>query len=398
MPDRARGAPRQLALLALAMVLGMTPWFSATVAAPGMRAEWNTTPSVSAWLTIAVQLGFVLGTFVSAVLLLSDRFSARRLASASSCLVTIATAALAWRHTGPATAIALCGLTGAALAGVYPPGIKIAAGWWRSGRGTAIGILVGALTIGSAMPNLLRALSATERWRTVILAAAACALVSASLFGLAVRDGPFQAASAPFNPRALSTVVRNRWVALATAGYLGHMWELYAMWSSIGAFWAFVMAPRALAPALAPVFAFITIASGAIGCVVAGVAADRVGRPIVTIVAMAISATCALAIGFLTTAPLVVVTVVAVVWGISIVADSAQFSAAITELAPSQYVGTAITLQTCLGFLLTIITIRLVPVWVHLWGWELAYVPLAIGPVAGILAMWPLWRARSHAS
>jgi MFS family permease len=380
------------------MVLGMTPWFSATVAAPGMRAEWNTTPSVSAWLTIAVQLGFVLGTFVSAVLLLSDRFSARRLASASSCLVTIATAALAWRHTGPATAIALCGLTGAALAGVYPPGIKIAAGWWRSGRGTAIGILVGALTIGSAMPNLLRALSPTERWRTVILAAAACALVSASLFGLAVRDGPFQAASAPFNPRALSTVVRNRWVALATAGYLGHMWELYAMWSSIGAFWAFVMAPRALAPALAPVFAFITIASGAIGCVVAGVAADRVGRPIVTIVAMAISATCALAIGFLTTAPLVVVTVVAVVWGISIVADSAQFSAAITELAPSQYVGTAITLQTCLGFLLTIITIRLVPVWVHLWGWELAYVPLAIGPVAGILAMWPLWRARSHAS
>src|SRR5678816_2563565 len=378
------------------MVLGMTPWFSATVAAPGMRAEWNTTPSVSAWLTIAVQLGFVLGTFVSAVLLLSDRFSARRLASASSCLVTIATAALAWRHTGPATAIALCGLTGAALAGVYPPGIKIAAGWWRSGRGTAIGILVGALTIGSAMPNLLRALSPTERWRTVILAAAACALVSASLFGLAVRDGPFQAASAPFNPRALSTVVRNRWVALATAGYLGHMWELYAMWSSIGAFWAFVMAPRALAPALAPVFAFITIASGAIGCVVAGVAADRVGRPIVTIVAMAISATCALAIGFLTTAPLVVVTVVAVVWGISIVADSAQFSAAITELAPSQYVGTAITLQTCLGFLLTIVTIRLVPVWVHLWGWELAYVPLAIGPAAGILAMWPLWRTRSR--
>ena len=397
-PDRGRGAPRQLAVLALAMVLGMTPWFSATVAAPGMRAEWNTTPSVSAWLTIAVQLGFVLGTFVSAVLLLSDRFSARRLASASSCLVTIATAALAWRHTGPATAIALCGLTGAALAGVYPPGIKIAAGWWRSGRGTAIGILVGALTIGSAMPNLLRALAPTERWRTIILAAAACALVSASLFGLAVRDGPFQAASAPFNPRALSTVVRNRWVALATAGYLGHMWELYAMWSSIGAFWAFVMAPRALAPALAPAFAFITIASGAIGCVVAGVAADRVGRPIVTIVAMAISATCALAIGFLTTAPLVVVTVVAVVWGISIVADSAQFSAAIKELAPSQYVGTAITLQTCLGFLLTIITIRLVPVWVHLWGWELAYVPLAIGPVAGILAMWPLWRARSHAS
>ena len=395
-PDLPPGAYRQLAILALAMVLGMTPWFSATVAAPGMMAEWGATPSVSAWLTIAVQLGFVLGTFVSAVLLLSDRLSARRLASGSSLVVTIATAALAWRHTGPTAAIVLCGFTGVALAGVYPPGIKIAAGWWRAGRGTAIGILVGALTIGSAMPNLLRAVAPVEKWRSIILAAASCALVSAVLFGRAVRDGPFQAASAPFNPRALSTVVRNRWVALATAGYLGHMWELYAMWSSIGAFWAYVIAPRAMAAAFAPVFAFVTVASGAVGCVVAGLAADRVGRPIVTIVAMAISATCALAIGFLATAPLVVVTVVAVIWGISIVADSAQFSAAITELAPSQYVGTAVTLQTCLGFLLTIVTIRLVPVWVHLWGWELAYVPLAIGPAAGILAMWPLWRARSR--
>ena len=376
------------------MVLGMTPWFSATVAAPGMVAEWKTTPSVSAWLTVAVQLGFVFGTFVSALLLLSDRFSPRRLAALSGCIVTIATAALAWRHTGPTGALALCGTTGAALAGVYPPGIKIAAGWWRAGRGTAIGILVGALTIGSAMPNLLRAVAPVEKWRTIILGAALCAFVSAVLFGRAVRDGPFQAPSAPFNPGALSKVVRNRRVALATAGYLGHMWELYAMWSSIGAFWAYVITTRALAPALAPTLAFVTIASGAIGCVFAGVAADRVGRPVVTIVAMAISAICALAIGFLTTAPLLVVMTVAILWGISIVADSAQFSAAITEFAPGEYVGTAITLQTCLGFLLTIVTIRLVPVWVHWWGWELAYVPLAIGPAAGISAMWPLWRAR----
>jgi len=395
-PEIAPGASRQLALLATAMVLGMTPWFSATVAAPGMIAEWDTAPSVSAWLTIAVQLGFVVGTFASAVLLLSDRFSARRLAAASSGVVTVATAALAWRHTDATTAIILRGITGVALAGVYPPGIKIAAGWWRARRGTAIGVLVGALTIGSAMPNLVRTVAPIEKWRTIILAAAACALVSAILFGRAVRDGPFQSASAPFDPGALSTVVRNRWVTLATAGYLGHMWELYAMWSSIGAFWAYVIAPRSMAPAAAPLFAFVTIASGSIGCILAGMAADRVGRPIVTIVAMAVSATCALAIGFLTSAPLFVVAAVSIVWGISIVADSAQFSAAVTEFAPGQYVGTAITLQTCLGFLLTIVTIRLVPVWVDWWGWELAYVPLAIGPATGILAMWPLWRARFH--
>ena len=394
----AIGASRQLAVLALAMVLGMTPWFSATVAAPGMTAEWNATPSVTTWLTVSVQLGFVLGTFASAVLLLSDRFSARRLAAGSAFVVSMTTAALVWRDTGPGSAMILCGLTGVALAGVYPPGIKIAAGWWRTGRGTAIGALVGALTIGSAMPNLLRAIAPVEKWRTIILAAAAGSFASALLFALAVRDGPFQAASAPFSPRALSTVVRNRWVALATAGYLGHMWELYAMWSSIGAFWAYVIAPRAMAPTSAPVLAFATIASGAFGCVFAGLAADRFGRPVVTIVAMSISATCALAIGFLATAPLVVVSIVAIVWGISIVADSAQFSAAITEFAPSQYVGTAVTLQTCLGFLLTIVTIRLVPVWVRWWGWELAYAPLAIGPVVGIIAMWPLWRARPRGS
>ena len=378
------------------MVLGMTPWFSATVAAPGMIAEWRTTPGASAWLTIAVQLGFVFGTLVSAVFLLSDRFSARRLAAGSSILVTVATATLAWRHTGPVAAVLLRFATGAALAGVYPPGIKLAAGWWQTRRGTAIGVLVGALTIGSAAPNMIRAVAPADQWRTIILVAAACSLVSAALFGVAIRDGPFQSPSAPFDPRALSTVIRNRQVALATAGYLGHMWELYAMWSSIGAFWAYVIATRPVSPAAAPLLAFATIASGTVGCILAGLAADRVGRPVVTIVAMAISGTCALVIGYLTSAPLFVVAIVALVWGVSIVADSAQFSAAVTEYAPSRYVGTAVTLQTCLGFLLTIATIRLVPVWAELWGWELAYVPLAIGPAAGIIAMWPLWRPNSR--
>jgi MFS family permease len=377
------------------MVLGMSPWFSATVAAPGMIAEWGATATVSSWLTIAVQIGFVAGTLVSAVLLLSDRFSARRLASISCGLASIATVTLAWRHTGPLAAIFLRGIAGAALAGVYPPGIKIAAGWWRARRGTAIGILVGALTIGSATPNLFRALAFGSDWRAIVMIAAVASLLSAALFALVVRDGPFQSPAAPFDPHALSRVVRDRGVMLATGGYLGHMWELYAMWSSIGAFWTYVITERGAAPAAAPLLAFATIAAGTIGCVLAGVAADRVGRPIVTIIAMAVSGTCALVIGFVSDAPLLVVSAVAIVWGASIVADSAQFSAAVTELAPTQYVGTAITLQTCVGFLLTVVTIRLVPVWADLWGWRLAYVPLAIGPAAGIAAMWPLRRAAS---
>jgi len=383
----SRSPGRQLGLLALAMVLGMTPWFSATVAAPGMIAEWKSGSGTAAWLTIAVQLGFVLGTLVSAALLLSDRFSPRVLAAVSSAIVGVATVSLIWRVSGPNTGLTLRLITGVALAGVYPPGIKIAAGWWRDRRGTAIGILVGALTIGSALPNLLRAAFTTTNWRPVVIASAVAAFAASLLFATAIQEGPYQASSAPFHPRVLSNVVRDRGVMLATAGYLGHMWELYAMWSSIGAFWTYAVTKHGVAPGTAPVLAFATIAAGMIGCVVAGMVADRVDRPIVTVVAMAISGVCAIAIGFMITAPIYVLAIVAILWGISIVADSAQFSALVTELAPAQYIGTAITLQTCVGFLLTIVTIRLVPVWAGRWGWEFAYVPLAIGPALGILSM-----------
>jgi MFS family permease len=374
------------------MVLGMTPWFSATVAAPGMIAEWGAGQVTTAWLTIAVQLGFVAGTCASAIVLLSDRVSARRLAAACAGVAALATGLLALPSVGPREATVLRTITGVALAGVYPPGIKIAAGWWQQSRGTAIGILVGALTVGSASPNLFTLAVSGPEWRGIVIAAAGAALVSAALFGLVVREGPFQAPSAPFDPRAISKLCRDRGVLLATGGYLGHMWELYAMWSTIAAFWAYVATRHVVTPAWTAVLSFATIGVGIVGCVIAGLVADRVGRARVTIVAMALSGACALTIGALIRAPLFVVVTVAVVWGVSIIADSAQFSAAITELAPKQYVGTAITLQTAAGFLLTIVTIRLVPVWVDLWGWERAYMPLAVGPAFGILAMWRLSR------
>jgi MFS family permease len=391
-----RGAQPQLAILAIAMVLGMTPWFSATVAAPGMIAEWGIAAGAAAWLTVAVQIGFVIGTSVSAFLLLSDRFSARLLAAVSSAVAGAATALLAWPHIGPIAAIGLRVLTGIALAGVYPPGIKIAAGWWRTRRGTAIGVLVGALTIGSAAPNLFRVASRSADWRAIVLAAALASLSAGLLFAWFIREGPFKGPATPFDPTALALVFRDRGVMLATGGYLGHMWELYAMWSSIGVFWGYVVAQRALPSLLAPVLAFTTIAVGSVGCVVAGIAADRVGRATVTIVAMAISGSCALAIGSLIHAPIGALVFVTILWGGSIVADSAQFSASVTELAPAQYVGTAITFQTCVGFLLTIASIRLVPVWVEQWGWQVAFAPLAIGPALGIVSMWRL-RVRSVA-
>ena len=383
-------AARQLGMLSLAMVLGMAPWFAATAVAPAIALELDLTSAQESWLTLAVQLGFVSGSLLSAGTLLSDVLSARRLAAASALLAGLATAGIAIVVIGARGTIALRFLTGLALAGVYPPGIKIAAGWTRERRGLAIGLLVGALTLGSATPHLLRILPFATGWRELLFAAAVSAFSSAAVFAALVREGPYQAPSSPFDPKAVGAVLADRGVRLATAGYLGHMWELYAMWSTAGLFFAHIAGIHGVAAPVASVLAFATIAAGGVGCVLAGIWADRVGRSTVTIVAMAVSGSCALTVGALAVKSFALCVLVAILWGIAIVADSAQFSACVTELAPRDYVGTAVTLQTALGFLLTMVTIRLVPVWADQIGWTWAYAPLAVGPLFGIVAMWKL--------
>ncbi|MBI4501933.1 MAG: MFS transporter [Gemmatimonadetes bacterium] len=390
MPNRSLGPAHpavQLTWLAAAMVFGMMPWFAATVVSGAMALEWQASSRFQAWLTMAVQLGFVIGTLLSAIMMLSDRWSPRLLAAGSAVLAGVATAVVTIPGVSPGVGLLLRGLTGAALAGVYPPGMKIAAGWWRERRGMAIGVLIGALTLGSAAPNLARVAVPAGAWREVLWIAALGAVLAGLLLLILIREGPYQAASQPFDYHALARVVGDRGVRLATGGYLGHMWELYAMWSAMAAFWAYIAQERSLSAAAAPTLAFATIAAGGLGCVVAGILADRWGRSTVTIVAMAVSGACCLWIGGLIHAPLSTLMGVALLWGFAVVADSAQFSACITELAPQEHVGTALTMQTCLGFLLTIVTIRLVPVWVDAWGWERAFVPLAIGPALGILSM-----------
>lgn len=383
----AREAPREIGILVLAVVLGMSPWFSATVVARAMVSEWRATTASGLWLTLAVQAGFVAGSLLSAVFLLSDRLRPRRLAAWSAVGAALGTALLALPGMSLEFALPLRLLVGAALAGVYPPGIKVAAGWTTQRRGLAIGALVAGTTLGSAVPHLLRLAIAPDAWRSLQLMAAACAFTGAVLFAVRVREGPFQAPSAPFDPRALRAVLSNRGVVLATGGYLGHMWELYAMWSTIGLFWVAVGQARGLSPLVTSLFSFLTVGAGAIGCVWAGVAADRIGRSSVAIRAMAVSGACALFIGPSMSAPTVVVLAIAIVWGVSIVADSAQFSAAVTEFSSRDYVGTSVTVQTALGFLLTMVTIRLVPGWSESWGWRYAYMPLAIGPALGIACM-----------
>ncbi len=379
-----------LIVLAVAELLAMAPWFSASAVAPALAHVWHLTPAATAWLTISVQLGFVAGALVSAILTLADRLSARRLVAGSAAVAALATLGVA---AAPAlgAGIACRLLTGAALAGVYPPGMKIAAGWFKESRGWAIGILVGALTLGSASPHLVRWAVSPHAWRIVLVVAALSALVGGLLVLLVPSDGPHAAPSPPFSLTAAPRILQDRAVALANLGYLGHMWELYAMWTWIAVFIAASEHARrggdADVTALAALTTFAVVGSGAIGCWLGGKYADRFGRTLVTSVSMLVSGICALNVGLFYGAPLIALLPILLLWGISIVADSAQFSAAVSELDPREYVGTALTLQTSLGFLLTAATIYLLPTLAGAIGWRWSMSVLAIGPAVGVWAM-----------
>ena len=361
-------------------------WFGVSAVAPQIAAEWHLDESTASWLTLAVQLGFVAGTLLSATLNLPDVIRPRKLFALCALLGAIANAMLAWTVDSVAVAIALRVVTGMCLAGVYPPGMKIIATWFKTGRGFALGVLIGALTLGKASPYLVNAFG-SDSWRVNAAVASAGAVLASILVIRFVGEGPFALPNQPFDPSQVTGVLSNRGVRLANFGYFGHMWELYAMWA-----WAPVMIRASVhasgdSPRFAEAASFIVIGSGAVGCVVAGLLADRVGRPIIAAAAMAMSGACCIVIGFLYGKAPLALLAVAVVWGATVVADSAQFSACVTEYADPRYIGTALTLQTCIGFLITTVSIRMMPVLVERVGWEWAFAFLAPGPLLGIIAM-----------
>ncbi len=295
---RDEGRYRALMLLAIALVLGMTTWFSASAVIPQLRAEWDLSTGVASWLTIAVQLGFVAGALLSSILNLSDILAPRRVILLGSLGAAAVNLLLVWAP-GPGVGIPLRFATGFFLAGVYPPALKLMSTWFQRGRGTALGILVGAITLGSAAPHLVNGLGGLD-WEVVIVTTSLLTVAGGILVVTMIADGPFSFPSAVFDPLKASSVLRDRGVRLACLGYFGHMWELYAMWAWFVVFFSDSLAEHgsSFGPATAAYGTFLVIGIGGLGCWLGGVLGDRWGRTNTTATMMAISGATSIAIGF----------------------------------------------------------------------------------------------------
>jgi MFS family permease len=386
-------ARRNLLILAATLLLLKSTWFSATAVVPQVRREWGLSASAVSWLTISVQWGFVLGAVVSAVFVISDVLAPTRLIFLSSLGAAGANLVLLFTH-GVGLGVLARAATGFFIAGVYPPALKLISTWYRHGRGAAMGLLVGALTVSSGVPHLVNGLGGLN-WRTVIVMTSLLTVAGGVITLSLIREGPYPFPAAVLDPRQIRRILRDRPTRLAIIGYLCHMWELYAMWTWFLVFFTAALRVHGQENALLAAYVtFAVFAAGGLGNYTGGLLGDRYGREQTASVMMAISAACSLGIGLLLHTPLWTLILLALVWGYTVVADSVQFSTLVTELADQSYVGTALTLQMAFGFLLTGATIWLIPVAEQLAGWQWAFALLAIGPLAGLEAMRRLRRLR----
>jgi MFS family permease len=395
-PDADREGDRALLLVSLAVLLASGTWFSGTAAAVVLRREWGLGDAQGASLTVSVQLGFITGTFLYALLNLADVYNARRVFAASAVAGALANAAFAAWSDGLGSAVVFRFLTGLTLAGVYPVGMKIVASHFRSGLGWRLGIMVGALTLGTATPYLIQAVGAAFDWRALAGAASLLAVVGAVVMLRLVPDGPHLRNRARFDPRMLVKVFRHRPFRYTAFGYFGHMWELYALWSLVGFYLREGLGRRQ--PdwlATLPLLAFVTVGTGAAGCIVGGWVSRVVGERRVALVSLLVSGTMCAFSGLAYDLPPSALVPFLVVWGFFVVSDSPQFSALAARYCPPEHTGTALTVQNGIGFAITTASIQVLPWIASVTGWRWAFAFLTVGPAIGAYYMWRLARVGS---
>ncbi|WP_456271032.1 MFS transporter [Bacillus sp. AK031] len=380
---------KALVWIALSELFALSLWFSASVTAPELIKAWDAGIGIEAWLSAAVPMGFVIGALASSYFGLADRYNSRKIFSVAALLgatvnLMIIFSESAW------TGITLRIATGITLAGVYPTAVKMLSQWFPRRRGLAIGILIAALTLGSSTPHFIVIFSSSLNWQAVIVSSSLLAVLAACIIYFLLEDNEMSGKTSSFAISFINRVRSNRPVMLANYGYFGHMWELYAMWTWLPVFIAAAIDQQGVVlPSWSvAIISFISIGvAGAIGSIAGGMIADKIGRAQLTILSMAISAACAVGIGFTYGHALWMTAAVSFIWGIFVISDSAQFSAAVTEFADSEYVGTALTFQMCIGFLITIVSINLVPFLEAYMGWKWVFSVLAAGPIFGLVSM-----------
>ena len=385
--DARRG---KLAIIVVAQLLGTSLWFSANAAFDDLARLWGIDSSGIGVLTMAVQLGFILGTLVFALSGLADRYPASRVFAACAVVGAIANIAFAYVADGLASAAVLRFAVGLSLAGVYPLGMKLVVSWEPERASEALAWLVGMLVFGTALPHAIRALGAGLPWQAVAVVSSLLAVIAAvAIFGLG--DGP----SLPRGPAKLKlgaalSVAKIPAFRASALAYFGHMWELYAFWTITPFLVAIAFAPRTPGVATIAAWSFAIIAVGGLGCIVGGHFSRRHGSAPVAAVALAGSALSGLAFPLVASA-MIPAMFVLLVWGVTIVADSPQFSSLSAKAAPPQVVGSALAIQNSIGFAITLASIDLAASWIKSLGPYSAWL-LVPGPVLGLVALAPLLR------